>query len=421
MTASRSSRVVVVGGGAIGLCAAYALRKRDHNVFVVDAAPVHGSATEGNAGLITPSHVIPLAAPGMPTLGLRHLCNRAGPFGIAWRRGPRLWAWLTRFGRACTPRHVDRSVPVLHRLGMDSRRAWIQLLDDTRIECGMAARGLTMVCRTERVLAEEQRLGDRAASLGQRVQTLSPEDVHARFPSLGLRSVGGVHFQEDMHLSPDRFQTGLTGWLATHEVEFVSPARAVGWRRRSTRLEALVTDRGEVEGDHFLVAAGLGSQALLAQAGLSLPLESGKGYSLTLDNPSTLPSSPALLVDARLAITPMQGRLRVAGTMELGDRSPSINRRRVDGLRRAFSDACRDVPADLLEAASPWMGFRPCSPDGLPFIGPTRAADNLFVATGHAMIGLSLAPITGDLIADCIDGHPLPPDIARAVAVERWG
>lgn len=413
--------VAIVGAGAIGLCAAYACRRDGAEVTVVDPSDGAGlGATPGNAGLITPSHVVPLAAPGMPTLGLRYAVDPSGPFGLAWNLRPEFARFVYQFLRSCTSAHVERSAPVLHRFGMQNREAWLELLEDTGIDCGLQQRGLAMICRTQRMLEAERRLGDRAAALGQRVGEWSEDEVSVRFPGMGLQSAGAIWFAEDMHGSPDRIADGLRACLRERGVRFHDAAAATAWRIQGKRILALETTAGRVEADRFVVAAGMGSPALLAKAGLRLLLEAGKGYSLTLEQPPVLPDLPALLVEARLAVTPMSGRLRVAGTMELGDAGGRFNRRRIEGIRAAFRAFCPGYPAEALEAVEPWMGHRPCTPDGLPYIGPTQAAENLLVACGHAMLGLTLAPVTGQWIAACCRGESVPEWASAAVAVDRF-
>ena len=236
-------------------------------------------------------------------------------------------------------------------------------------------------------------------------------------PEVTLRVVGGVHYVLDAHVTPERFHATLADRVRTLGGTIAYGADVSGWRTTNGAVDAVETSVGPVGADEFVLAAGASSARLLRGLGVALPLQPGKGYSLTLERPRERPRRPLLLQDVRVAITPMGKRLRFGGTMELGAWGSEINPPRIRGIIRS---AMRHLPAfrpEDFEGLRPWCGHRPCTPDGLPYVGRLAGFENLTVATGHAMMGLSMAPVTGLLVADVLSGvtpfvsmEPLRPD-----------
>ncbi|HEV7402616.1 MAG TPA: FAD-dependent oxidoreductase [Chthoniobacteraceae bacterium] len=390
--------VVVVGGGVIGLSAAQACAQRGHRVTVIERDRAKRGSSFGNAGMIVPSHVVPLAAPGMVALGLRWMWNPESPFYIQPRLDWELlrWAWL--FWRASTCAQVARAAPLLRDLHLASRALYEEIGD----ECGLVQKGLLMLCKTQRALDEEAHGAAQAVALGLPAEVLSAHETAARDPSATMDIAGSVYFPRDCHLPPERYVAAMERRIGDTMID----AEVTGWRREGARLAAVRTTSGEIEGDEFILAGGAWSPALVRGLGLRLPMQAGKGYSLTLRDPVELPSVCSILTEARVAVTPMGTALRVGGTMEIAGFNERVSARRVAGIVKALPNYYPRFRPDDFDGLAPWCGLRPCSPDGLPYLGRTRAADNLIVATGHAMMGLSLAPITGALVAQLADREP---------------
>ena len=411
--------VLIIGGGVVGLCTAYACARSGLQVPVLEReAPGHLGCSWGNAGMVVPSHFIPLAAPGMVGLGLRMLLNPEGPFAMRPGLNPDLLTWAWRFWRAANAEHVRRSAPLLRDLSLASRAAFEQLAGELP-EFGLTRRGLLMLCKEEHTLHEEAEVAKTARTLGIQAEVLSPSEVQALDPALEMKVAGGVYFPQDCHLDPARLMTGLTKKLTEFGVEIRSNASVTGWRSRGERIEGATTPTGEFSADEYVVAGGAWSGDLLKQLGLSLPLQAGKGYSVTMPQPPQLPELCSILIEARVAVTPMGGALRFAGTMELGKADLSINPRRVKGMLQSIGAYFPAYAPEQFAGLPVWSGLRPCSPDGLPYIGRTRRFGNLSIAAGHAMMGVSLAPVTGELVASELAGEPSPL-LSPALSPDRY-
>lgn len=395
--------VVVIGGGVIGLSAAAECARRGHRVTVIESNRAKRGASFGNAGMIVPSHFIPLAAPGMVALGLKWMWNPESPFYIAPRLDWDLLAWAWRFWRASTRERVERAAPLLRDLHLASRAAYEQIAD----ECGLVRKGLLMLCKTQRALDEEAHTAAKANALGVPAEVLDAKQTAALDPSATFDVVGSIYFPRDCHLQPERYVAAME-----RRVGQMLDAEVIGWRREGNGISAVRTTSGDVEGDEFVLASGAWSPQLVYALGLRLPMRAGKGYSVTLPQPVEMPQICSILSEARVAVTPMGGVLRVGGTMEIAGMNEHISPRRVAGIVKALPRYYPRFEPEHFDGVEPWCGLRPCSPDGLPYLGRTRAAENLIVATGHAMMGLSLAPVTGELVAQIVDREPTRFDLA---------
>ena len=401
-----AKKIVIVGGGVIGLCAAFYAARKGHEVTVLernDAA--RDGCSFGNAGMIVPSHFVPLAAPGMVALGLKWMWNPESPFYIQPRWDWELWSWAFKFWRAATAGHVARSAPVLRDLNFASRACFEELAALPGIDFGLVKRGLLMLCATEHGLEEEAKFAAQANALGVPAEVLNAREVAARDPGVRMSVAGAVYFPKDCHLSPTRFVASLEQLLRAAGVRFVWGAEATGWRCEGTRLVAVTTSQGEFAADEFVLCGGSWSPRLAGALGLKLPMQAGKGYSLTLPQPPQLPQLCSIFTEARLAVTPMGSSLRIGGTMEIAGLNEDINPVRVRGIIKAVPNYFPEFSARDFADIQPWRGLRPCSPDGLPYLGRTAKFANLTLATGHAMMGLSLGPITGRLVAEIVSGE----------------
>ena len=403
-----SARVVIIGGGVIGLCAAYYCARRGWRVTVVER---NGARRDGcsfqNAGMIVTSHFVPLAAPGMVALALKWMWNPASPFYVKPRLSPDLLAWGYRFWRAATKEHVRRAAPLLRDLSEASQRCYDELAALPGSDFGLVKKGLLMLCRSRHALDEETRTAEMGRALGIDSQVLDASAVAAVEPGIRMDVAGGVYFPQDHHLTPDRFVTQLQDRLAAEGVEFVWNTEVAGWRiERDRRVRAVATRDGhDIEGDEYVLCGGSWTPRIARQLGLTVPIEAGKGYSLTLSNPRRIPMTCAILAEARVAVTPMGGALRFAGTMEIAGLNEDINPVRVRGIVAAAQDYYPEIRAADFEGVVPWRGLRPCSPDGMPYVGRTARFANLSIAAGHAMMGMSLGPVTGRLIAEVLAGE----------------
>jgi len=266
--------------------------------------------------------------------------------------------------------------------------------------------GLLMLCKTEPVLREEAEVAEKAHALGIPAEVLSAEEVARRDPSIRMDVSGAVYFPQDGHLTPPRLMAALQRHLEASGVEFCWNIEVTGWRAAGERIEAIQTTQGEISADEVVVACGAWSAHVLRGLPLRLPMQSGKGYSVTLPAPRHLPTICSILTEARVAVTPMGGSLRFAGTMEITGLDRTIDRARVNGIFKSIPRYFPEFHVEDFQDLPVWSGLRPCSPDGLPYLGRFRRYANLSVAAGHAMVGVSLAPITGKLMAEILSGEP---------------
>jgi D-amino-acid dehydrogenase len=402
-----SQRIVIVGGGIIGLCAAWYCIARGWRVTVIDRhAAERDGCSYGNAGMIVPSHFVPLAAPGMVAQGLKWMGSPASPFYVQPRFSPDLLRWGVRFWRACTRQHVERAAPLLRDLHLASRACYEQLADAWSNDFGLVRKGLLMLCHTARGFAEETRAAERAVRLGVAAEVLDAAATAALDPEVSMDVCGAVYYPRDCHLAPQRLMAVLQARLIADGCEFQWQAEVQGFERCGRRVAQVRTSHGDFAADGVVLAGGIWSAALARGLRLSLPMQAGKGYSLTLSRPPQMPALCAILSEARVAVTPLGSALRFGGTMEMSGLNETIYPARVHGI---VASALRYYPRFCerdFAGITPWCGLRPCSPDGLPFLGRPAQFDNLVVATGHAMMGLSLAPITGRIVARLLAGEP---------------
>ena len=398
--------VVVLGGGVVGLSVAYYAARQGHRVTVVERSPARRDGCSfGNAGMIVPSHFVPLAAPGMVALGLKWMGNPESPFWIKPRLDPALLSWGIKFWRASTRERVAQAAPVLRDLHLRSRAAYEELAALPGADFGLTRRGLLMLCKTEVAFEEEKHAAEVARRLGIPAEALTPAEAAELDPEIAMDIAGAVYFPRDCHLAPGRFMAELERRAEELGVRFLWGVESLGWRTGAGRVEAVRTAAGDLPAEEIVLCCGSWSQEVARELGLRIPLQAGKGYSLTLERPRRIPRLCSILVEARVAVTPMGSTLRVGGTMELSGLNEDINPVRVRGIVRSVPKYFPELREEDFAGIPPWRGLRPCSPDGLPYLGRTARHTNLIVATGHAMMGLSLGPITGKLVAELLDGE----------------
>ena len=409
-----TGRAVIVGGGVIGLCAAFYCAARGWRVTVVERnGEQRDGCSFGNTGMVVPSHFVPLAAPGMAALALRWMWKPASPFYVKPRASWDLFDWGLKFWAAANTDHMRRGGKLLRDLAVASRECYAKLASQAD-DFEFAPRGLLALCKTAHTLDEEAKTAEVARELGIEAEVLDASETAAREPGIRMDVAGSVYFPQDGNLAPDRLIGSMERRLSHAGVDFVWNTGVTSWRIEGNTIRAAIASDGrELEADEFVLCAGSWSPQLARQLGLKLPLQPGKGYSLTLERPRKSPRLCALLTEARVAVSPMNDALRFGGTMELAGWNEDINPIRVKGIADAAQRYYPELtPADFA-AVKPWRGLRPCSPDGLPYLGRPDRYSNLIIATGHAMLGITLGPITGKLCAEIVSGERPSLDVTR--------
>lgn len=394
--------VGIIGGGVIGLCTAYYLEKAGYRVTVFDKNPITDGCSFGNAGMIVPSHIIPLAQPGMIAKGMRMLLRSTSPFYIKPRLSADLlrWGWL--FYKHSTPEHVERSIPALRDISLLSKELYQELAQTDGLSFGWQEVGLLMLYKTataEHEMAEEAEVANLA---GIEARQLSGAQVQDLEPDARVVVRGAVYYPGDAHLNPTQLILSLVAYLKKRGGTLLEGQEVTGFGRTGSRVTAVRTKTADHSVDELVIAAGAWSPALTQLLGVSLPLQGGKGYSFMLRNQQPNIRIPAIMLEARATATPMGADLRFAGTLEVAGTDLSVNMNRVRGIVNSIQNYYPELPADLPEVSKVWSGLRPCSPDGLPYIGRVTGFENLTLATGHGMMGVSLGPATGKLVAECI-------------------
>ena len=401
----KTQRVVIVGGGVIGLCSAYYALKRGFPVTVIEReAAGADNCSMGNAGMIVPSHFTPLAAPGMIAKGLRWMCNPESPFYVRPRVNLDLMRWGWLFHRHSTERHVAASRELLRDLNLESRRLFTELA--AAEDFGLVTRGLLMLCKTPAGLDEEAQVAREAHEIGLQAEVLDAAAAALLDPAVTMDVAGAVYFPQDCHLSPSRFMASMRRRVLAAGGTVESSVTIDMIETRGGKAVAVAGCGRRFEGTNFVIAGGSWTADLLKSVGMKLPLQAGKGYSLTLPSPPELPQLCSIFAEAKVAITPMGGSLRFGGTMEVGGLDLSINPARVRGIIKSVHAYFPRFSDSDFEGITPWAGLRPVSPDGIPYLGQVPGLPNLLAATGHAMMGLSLGPVSGRLVADLLAGEP---------------
>ncbi|MEO8415182.1 MAG: FAD-dependent oxidoreductase [Ginsengibacter sp.] len=400
-------KAVVIGGGIIGLSCAYYLQQSGWHVTLVDKSDLADSCSYGNLGMIVPSHFVPLAAPGMVSQGIRWMFNNKSPFYVKPSLNPQLLSWGLKFVKSASPGHVERSAEFLLELNLFSKKLYEELAAQPGFDFSLEKKGILMYYRTEKTGEEEIHLGEKARQMGLDVEALTQQQVQQLEPGIELNILGAVHYRSDAHLYPNQLMPQLIHHLKNAGIKFQLNSSVIKFVKENGIIKKVITSSSETKADVVVIAGGSWLPQLAKMAGVSLSLMPGKGYSFTLDEPGQKLNIPAILCEARVAITPMNGKMRYGGTMEIGKINDRINLNRVRGIVASVPKYFSNMNVSMPEQKDIWYGFRPCTPDGLPYIGYTKKIHNLLIAGGHAMSGVSLGPATGKVIAELASHQPL--------------
>ncbi len=395
--------VGIIGGGIIGLSTAYYLRKAGFKVSVIDQSGLEDGCSFGNAGMIVPSHFIPLAAPGMVAKGVRWMFNSQSPFYVRPRLSGDLITWGLNFYKHANRKHVERSMPALSALSLHSRERYREWASTLPFDFGYDERGLLMLYQNASVEKEEREIANEAGRLGIEARVLGADEVQRLEPDVRVTARGGIYYPGDAQVIPGILVRKLIDHLQSVGVQIIRNKHVHSIFTEGKSIKGVRTTLGEFTADQWVLAAGSWSGWLASLIGIKLPMQAGKGYSFTLQNVGRNVRIPTIFLEARVAVTPMRNDLRFGGTMEIAGINHNVNMNRVIGIVKSITRYYPDMKVDVPAAKAVWHGLRPCSPDGLPYIGRSARWDNLVVATGHAMMGMSLGPGTGKLVSDIIE------------------
>ena len=394
--------IVVIGGGIVGLSSAYYLQKDGHQVTVIDKSDLSGGASYVNAGYLTPSHIIPLASPGMMAKGIKWMFNSSSPFYMKPRMDPDFIKWAWYFNKSSTKAHVEKAIPLIKDLNLLSKELYTDWHESGDMgDFQLEKKGLLMLYKTRKEGEHEKEIAHRAASLGLEVKELTASALNKIQPNLSTEIQGAVHYECDAHTSPHEIMRKLKHYLQNKGVVFRTGEKVTDFKYETGSISSVTTQINSYTADEVVLASGSWSQGLAKKLGVRLAIQPGKGYRIDVprETPVTL---PAILMEAKVAVTPMKGFTRFAGTMELSGINHKIRKERVRAIARAAEAYYNELQISEGEKADAQCGLRPVSPDGLPYIGRTSKFSNLAIATGHAMMGWSLGPATGKLVSELI-------------------
>jgi D-amino-acid dehydrogenase len=403
-----TARVLVAGAGAVGLSCAYFLQRAGCEVTVLDAGPVGGGASWGNAGWVSPSLSAPIPGPAAVVTALRSVGKPDSPLWLAPQPDPAFALWGLSFLRHCTRASNERGLAATALLSKDAFRFYDVMRADG-LAVGLERRGLLFIARSAAELDAELAELSRAASHGVAagITRLSGDECRDRQPVIGPDVAGGVFVESDGHLDPRRLTAALAALVTSRGGTIRAGTPVRGFAVRDGRVAAVLAGAGEqIAADSVVIAAGALSVPVTRLLGARLPMTAGKGYSISVACPE-LPEAPMYLVESRAGATPLAGRLRLAGTIEFSGLNSRLDRRRITSLTRA---ARAYFPAlDWTDVAEEWTGMRPLCPDGLPVLDRVPGTANAYVATGHSTLGITLAAVTGAHMAEFVSTGSAPP------------
>lgn len=428
-------KATILGGGIIGLSTAWYLNESGWDVTVLEKGGLIDNCSFGNMGYLSPSHIVPLAAPGMIEQGFWWMFDAKSPFYVRPSLRPELIRWGLKFMRACTHKHVERSAKPLTDLLLLSERLFFEWSQAGALQFELEQKGCIMYYQTAKKEQEEKEAAKTAEQQGLKVEYIDREQAQTLEPALRPDVRGGVWFKDDAHLNPNTLMQQLPALLEQRGVRILRETEVSEFERNAGKITAVLTGTTRFESDLVILAAGSWSPQLARLAGESIALMPGKGYSMTIDQPQQQLNHPCILLEAKVALTPWHNSLRIGSTMEIGPINDRILLPRVQGIVEAvpkflpgyaddahFKALAHDVNSGNISRENwkqdgaanhkVWFGFRPVSSDGLPYIGFARNHKNMIIATGHAMLGLSMGPGTGKLVADLANGKPPLFDLA---------
>ena len=385
----------------MGLCSAYFLRTAGWDVTLLDEGDLADGTSYGNAGMVVPSHFIPLAAPGVIWKGIKWMFNPKSPFAITKKVDLDLLVWLWNFYRASHIKRVQRAMVPLKIYNELSRDLYRKFASEFAFS--FEQKGLLMLYQEKSEADAEITVAEQAHALGMAVEVLSQSDLEQLEPNLKIQALGGVYYRHDAHLAPHQFMLQLKKKLVAMGAIIKTTSSVQSLNMQGDEINSITLHQGEtLKVEEVVLTAGSKTSELLHPLRIKLPLQPGKGYSLTTNEASVSPTIPSILCEAKVAVTPMDGDLRIGGTMEIGNHSAKINSLRIRGITESLPRYYPSLANIKWQTSIPWQGYRPCTPDGLPYLGRFQKISNLVIATGHAMMGMSMGPATGLLVSEIL-------------------
>jgi D-amino-acid dehydrogenase len=415
---TRKVDVLIIGGGPVGLSCAYYLLKSGRGVTLLDAQEIGKGSGSGNAGHIVPSHIIPLAAPGVVASALKWMLDPAhSPFGMKISLDPRYISWLVQFAMACSDANVERAIAPLNSLGQLSAKNFSQIIAEEKFECHYRQTGFLNLYKDEKGFHDGQHEVEFMQKHGVPISVYDRSKVHEVEPAALDDVIGGIHFTGDAHLNPAVFLKSLSDRVRAMGAEMMENTSVTGFESANGKISKVKTGAGDFEAGQIILAAGAFTPAVARDLKLNIPIQPARGYSLTMTANKVMPRQALILGERRIAVSPLGNLLRFTGRLEIGNYSMTPDPRWIQRLENSVREYI--VVDEKLDIKETWAGLRPVTPDGMPIIGKSPRHNNLIVATGHAMLGLSLGPGTGQVAAELTNGKETAFDLSP-LKLERF-
>ncbi|MEW4561986.1 FAD-dependent oxidoreductase [Bremerella sp. JC770] len=415
ITPSHPESVLIVGSGIVGISCAHYLSKQGLKVTVIDRGTIAGACSHGNCGYICPSHVLPLTEPEAIRTAAKSLLQPNAPFRVKPRFSPAMWNWMWQFARRCNHRQMLTAGAALKSILDASMSEYRRLVKEESLDCEWKETGLLYVLQTERGMKSfaetDQFLTDHFGVAAHRIDGSKLSEFD---PALNDNLAGAFHYSGDASVRPDRLNADWSAKLKQRGVTFLENCELQHIEKENGRIVCLHTSHGPLKANQFVIATGAWSTRLGKSLECRIPIEPGKGYSVTMSRPATCPKYPMLLPEHKVGVSPFEGGYRLGSMMEFCGYDESIPEKRIEQLRQSAKPYLR-MP-DTKETQAKWYGWRPMTWDSLPIIGRAPRLENAYLATGHNMLGLSMATSTGRLISEMmtqltphIDPEPYSP------------
>ncbi len=411
---------IIIGGGIIGLSSAYYLHQSGHKVIVLDKNGFTDNCSYGNMGYVCPSHFIPLAAPGIVWNGLKWMFNNRSPFYVQPSLNTALMDWGLKFMRSANRKNVEAAAVPLRDIALFSQNEYREWEKLPHFSFAFESKGILEIFRTEAVGHHAAETVNAGKKLGLEVELIDDKGLKELEPQTSMNARGAIYFRCDSHLYPNKLMSSLIAYLKSEGVQ-LTKGEVNGFEKKNDKITKVLAGEQVYECDEVVVAAGSWSREVAALLNTKIPLMPGRGYSFTLEDSPYQLNRPAILMEGRVAITPMDGnKMRYGGTMEVVSTNTPPRYHRVEGIVKAIKDFLPQFNIPMPAKEQIWYGYRPVSADGLPYIGRIKKYNNVVVATGHAMIGLSLGAGTGKLVSQLVN-EQAPGVALKAFEVERFG
>ena len=407
-----SKKVLIVGGGIIGICSAYYLSKDGHDVTIIDRYGMDSGASYINAGYLSPGHIIPLASPGVIKQGLKWMFDSSSPFYVQPRINMDFFKWLFAFNKSCSINNVNNSIAPIIDISLLSQN----LLKDIKIENKMGfhydQKGLLMLCKHEKSLEKENEVVRLAVANGLDAKMLNKQEIKKIEPNINVDSIGAAYFGCDHHTTPGELIEALKKFIKQKGVKCFTNTEIKDYNIANNKIDSISVSNQILKFDEYILSAGMWTSQICKKLGIDILLQAGKGYSVNSKSDTGI-SCPAILVEAKCAVTPMNGFTRFSGTMEISSVNNRIRKNRVDAICNSVESFYPSIKVSSSERENARFGFRPISADGVPYIGRTNKLDNVIIATGHGMMGWSMSTGTGKIISEIISNKKTSIDINR--------